>query len=127
MTVKIVRMLNGEDVIADVQEAYPDQETYSPIGYMLTNPYQIEISATAEMLFEENASEEPQKINDLNVQFFPWIPMSSNNKTLVVLSNVATVYTPNPEIQSKWETIAKATQNESTEDRSTKGPQSLDG
>ena len=94
---------------------------------MLTNPYQIEISATAEMLFEENASEAPQKINDLNVQFFPWIPMSSNNKTLVVLSNVATVYTPNPEIQSKWETIAKATQNESTEDRSTKGPQSLDG
>ena len=127
MTVKIVRMLNGEDVIADVQEAYPDQETYSPIGYMLTKPYQIEVSATAEMLFEENASDEPQKINDLNVQLFPWIPLSSNDKTLVVLSNVATVYTPNPEIQSKWETIAKATQNESTEERSTKGPQSLDG
>ncbi len=79
------------------------------------------------MLFEENASDEPQKINDLNVQLFPWIPLSSNDKTLVVLSNVATVYTPNPEIKSKWETIAKATQNESTEDRSTKGPQSLDG
>ena len=34
MTVKIVRMLNGEDVIADVQEAYPDKEHYSPIVYM---------------------------------------------------------------------------------------------
>ena len=126
MTVKIVRMQNGEDVIAEVQEAYPSQETYSPIGYMLTNPYQIEIAATAEMLFEET-SESPQKINDLNVQFFPWIPMSHNNKTLVVLSNVATVYTPHPEIQSKWETLIKAQQNESTEDSSTKGPQSLDG
>ena len=54
MTVKIVRMLNGEDVIADVQEAYPDQETYSPIGYMLTNPYQIEISDSQNALFRVN-------------------------------------------------------------------------
>ena len=86
MTVKIVRMLNGEDVIGEVQEAYPNQETYSPIGYMVTNPYQVQLDATAEMLFEENVSSEPQKINDLNLQLFPWIPLSLNNKTLVVLS-----------------------------------------
>ena len=32
MTVKIVRVANGEDIIADVQEAYPNKEVYSPIG-----------------------------------------------------------------------------------------------
>ena len=41
MTVKIVRVANGEDIIADVQEAYPSKEVYAPIGYFLTNPYQV--------------------------------------------------------------------------------------
>ena len=77
MTVKIVRVANGEDIIADVQEAYPNKEVYAPIGYFLTNPYQVIIEATAEMLFEEGTTDEPQKINDLNLQLFPWIPMSA--------------------------------------------------
>ena len=35
MTVKIVRTAVGEDVIADVKEAYPKQDSYSPIGLSL--------------------------------------------------------------------------------------------
>ena len=48
MTVKIVRVANGEDIIADVQEAYPSKEVYAPIGYFLTNPYQVIVEATAD-------------------------------------------------------------------------------
>ena len=44
MTAKIVRLLNGEDVIADVKEAYPDEKSYQPIGYVLTNPYQVTLN-----------------------------------------------------------------------------------
>ena len=76
MTVKIVRVANGEDIIADVQEAYPNKEVYAPIGYFLTNPYQVIVEATAEMLFEEGTTDEPQKINDLNMQLFPWTYVS---------------------------------------------------
>ena len=36
MTVKIVRTAVGEDVIADVKEAYPKQDSYSPIGYAVS-------------------------------------------------------------------------------------------
>ena len=78
MTVKIVRMLNGEDVIAEVQEAYPDKEHYSPIGYMLTNPYQITIDCTAETMFADSTSSDPQKINDLQLELFPWIPLTQD-------------------------------------------------
>lgn len=127
MTVKIVRMLNGEDVIAEVQQAYPNEESYSPIGYVLTNPYQITLSATAEMLFEEGMDNTPQKINDMNLELFPWIPLSINNTTLVTLANVATVYSPHPEVQSKWEAVTKVHHNESVENSSSEGPQSLDG
>ena len=102
MTVKIVRVANGEDIIADVQEAYPNKEVYAPIGYFLTNPYQVIIEATAEMLFEEGTTDEPQKINDLNLQLFPWIPMSADKRCLVQLSQVQTIYNPHPEVESKW-------------------------
>ena len=116
MTVKIVRIANGEDVIADVKEAYPIQETYSPIGYFLTNPYQVTVTATAEMLFEEQTEDAPQKINDLNLELFPWIPLSCDNRTLVQLSQVVTIYEPHPEVKSKWERLTEVHHNESIED-----------
>ena len=117
MTVKIVRVANGEDIIADVKEAYPSQETYSPIGYFLANPYSVTITATAEMLFEENTEDTPQKINDLNLELFPWIPLSAENRTLVQLSQVVTIYEPHPEVKSKWERLVEVHHNESVEDR----------
>lgn len=125
MTVKIVRMVNGEDVIADVKEAYPNQDTYAPLGYFLTYPYQITITATAEMLFEAE-HETPQKINDLNLELFPWIPLSENERTLVVLSNVATIYNPHPEVVGKWKKLVETT-NGTIEDRDSEGSHTPDG
>lgn len=125
MTVKIVRMVNGEDVIADVKEAYPSQDSYAPLGYFLSYPYQVTITATAEMLFESE-HESPQKINDLNLEMFPWIPLSENERTLVVLSNVATIYNPHPEVKSKWEKLVETT-NGTIENSDSEGSQSSDG
>lgn len=115
MTVKIVRIANGEDIIADVKEAYPNQESYTPLGYFLSNPYTVTITATAEMLFEEGADDTPQKINDLNLELFPWIPLSVDNKTLIQLSQVVTIYEPHPEVKSRWETLTEVHHNESVE------------
>lgn len=127
MTVKIVRMLNGEDVIAEVQEAYPDKEHYTPIGYMLTNPYQITIDCTAEQMFADKNSSDPQKINDLQLELFPWIPLSLNNRTLVVLNNVSTIYTPHPEVEGKWNTLVENHHNESVKTNNSKEPDVSDG
>tara|TARA_R100000458_G_C8135230_1_gene148625 strand:+ start:18 stop:410 length:393 start_codon:yes stop_codon:yes gene_type:complete len=123
MTVKIVRTAVGEDVIADVKEAYPDRETYSPIGYVLTNPYTVTISATAEMLFEEGTTDDPQKINDLNLELFPWIPLSVNNNCLMQLHQVSTIYDPHPEVLAKYEKLTETHHNESTENSSPQGSQ----
>jgi hypothetical protein len=127
MTVKIVRIANGEDVIADVREAYPGQESFTPIGYLLTNPYQITITATAEMLFEQGTTDEPQRINDLNLELFPWIPLSVHNKTLVQLSQVTTIYDPHPEVLTKWVTLTERHHNESVESSNPEGSDASDG
>jgi hypothetical protein len=118
-------MVNGEDVIADVKEAYPNQDTYAPLGYFLTYPYQVTITATAEMLFEAE-HETPQKINDLNLELFPWIPLSENERTLVVLSNVATIYNPHPEVVGKWKKLVETT-NGTIEDCDSEGSHTPDG
>ena len=112
--------VNGEDIIADVQEAYPNKEVYSPIGYFLTNPYQVIVEATAEMLFESGTTDEPQKINDLDLQLFPWIPMSADKRCLVQLSQVQTIYNPHPELLSKWEKLTEA-ENGTNKTGDTKG------
>ena len=125
MSVKIVRMVNGEDVIADVKEAFPTKESYAPIGYFLAYPYQIVMQAKAEMLFE-GASSEPQKINDVDLEMFPWIPLSAHERTLVVLSNVATIYEPHPEVTERWNKLVEAT-NGTTENRNPEGSHSPDG
>lgn len=127
MTVKIVRLGNGEDVIAEVKEAYPSQESYSPIGYFLINPYQITLTATAEMLFESGATDEPQKINDLNLELFPWIPLSVDNRTLVQVSQVVTIYEPHPEVKVKWEKLTEVHHNESIESSNPEGSNTPDG
>ena len=128
MTVKIVRTAAGEDVIADVKEAYPKQDSYSPIGYVLTNPYTVTISATAEMLFEEgDTTDAPQKINDLNLELFPWIPLSVNNNCLMQLHQVSTIYDPHPEVLSKYEKLIEVHHDESVENSSPEGSQSPNG
>ena len=58
-------------------------------------------------------SSDPQKINDLQLELFPWIPLSLNNRTLVVLNNVATIYNPHPEVEGKLNTLVENHHNES--------------
>lgn len=128
MTVKIVRLGNGEDVIAEVKEAYPSQETYTPIGYFLINPYQVNITATADMLFESGSyDDEPQRLGDVNLELFPWIPLSVNNRVLVQLHQVVTIYDPHPEVLSKWEKLTEVHHNESVKSSDPEGSDSPDG
>ena len=39
MTVKVVRMVNGEDVIADIKEIRKDEETPGAVAYMFEKQY----------------------------------------------------------------------------------------
>ena len=44
MTVKIVRMTNGEDVIADLKEIRKDEETPGAVAYVFEKPYTVPVS-----------------------------------------------------------------------------------
>ena len=77
MTVKIVRMTNGEDVIADLKEIRKDEDTPGAVAYVFEKPYTVQIidNTQSQMLFEEpgdTTDPSPKKINDLEIKFYPF-------------------------------------------------------
>lgn len=106
MSVRIVRMQNGEDVIADVKEAL-NGETL--VGLILTDPYQVYIQSDSVLV----PTDDPQKLNDVQVQFLPWAPLSDGKEFLIRLDQVVTLYGAHSEILERYSQIIEATTNDS--------------
>lgn len=106
MSVRIVRLQNGEDVIADVKEALNDDTL---VGLLLTDPYQVYIQSDRVMV----ETDSPQKINDVQVQFLPWAPLSEKNEFLLRLEQIVTLYNAHPEILDRYTQIVEVTTDDS--------------
>jgi hypothetical protein len=113
MTVKVVRMVNGEDVIADIKEIRKDEDTPGAVAYMFEKPYSVQILESTEMLFEDrSATEAPQKVNDLNLKFYPYCPLSNKPEIVVAVHQVALIYDPHPSVVGKYLELIKAMEND---------------
>jgi len=68
MTIKVLMLKSGEDLIADVQEMVNgDQQV---IGYFLTKPVVVKLKTTG-VPTEEELSASPHKTSDLSVTMYP--------------------------------------------------------
>tara|TARA_A100001201_G_scaffold104796_1_gene89791 strand:+ start:1322 stop:1735 length:414 start_codon:yes stop_codon:yes gene_type:complete len=113
MTVKVVRMVNGEDVIADIKEIRKDEDTPGAVAYMFEKPYSVQILEPTEMLFEERAATAaPQKVNDLDLKFYPYCPLSVKPEVVVAVHQVALIYDPHPSVMEKYIDLIKAMEND---------------
>jgi len=105
MSVRIVRLQNGEDVIADVKEALNDETL---VGLLMTDPYQVYIQSDRVLV----ETDDPQKLSDVQVQFLPWAPLSDKSEFLIRLDQVVTLYGAHSEILTKYNQIIEATQHD---------------
>lgn len=105
MSVRIVRLQNGEDVISDVREALNGEVT---VGLLITNPYQVYIQSDRALL----ETDDPQKLSDVQVQYLPWAPLSDGNEFLIRLDQIVTMYNAHPEILDRYTKIIEV-QNDS--------------
>jgi hypothetical protein len=114
MTVKIVRLINGEDVIADVKEVHKDKETPGAVAYVFERPYTVQIiENSTEMLFESPvADSQPKKINDLDLKFYPYVPLSVRNSVVCSVPNVVLIYDPHPKVMDKYRELITAIEND---------------
>ena len=90
MTVKLVMLKSGEDLIADVKEIKSNEEV---IGYYFDNPLLVKMYEPEEptVLSEGTTNQYSSKIN---IVFYPWIPLSSEKRVPCSADWVITIVEP---------------------------------
>ena len=90
MTVKLVMLKSGEDIIADVKEIKSNEDV---IGYYFNDPLIIKMYEPEEptVLSEGTTNQYASKISIL---FYPWIPLCAEKKVPCSADWVITIVEP---------------------------------
>ena len=91
MTVKLVMLKSGEDIIADVKELKSEEGI---VGYYFQDPLIVKMYHPEEptVLNEEGLSREYE--SRISVQFYPWIPLSEESRIPCSADWVVTIVDP---------------------------------
>jgi len=101
MTVKLLLLKSGEDLIADVQEmVFGEDEEKRVVGYYLTRPCIIKM-ITPNLLTEENEDKGPQKMG-YQVTLHPWMPLTADEKIPVPSDWVVTIVNPTEKLKEMY-------------------------
>tara|TARA_B100001113_G_scaffold80112_1_gene63104 strand:- start:92 stop:442 length:351 start_codon:yes stop_codon:yes gene_type:complete len=100
MSVKLVMLKSGEDIIADVKEIKSNDDV---IGYYFDNPLIIKIFESEEpkVLNEEGSNKE--YTSSVGVTFFPWIPLSKDNEVPCSADWVVTIVEPIEKLKKQYQ------------------------
>ena len=103
MTIKVLVLKSGEDVIADVQEMMSSSDQV--IGYFLNKPCVVKIQAS-----ETNT--------DVSVRMHPWMPIARETMIPVSADWVVTMVTPVEKILEMYQkqVLDDGKENDSTTD-----------
>jgi hypothetical protein len=92
MTVKLLLLKSGEDLIADISEMVSgEDENRHVIGYFLTKPCIVKMREPT-LLTEESTEE--QKKSAFQVSLYPWMPLTVDNVIPVPSDWVVTIVEP---------------------------------
>ena len=91
MSVKLVMLKSGEDIIADVKELKSEEGI---VGYYFHDPLIVKMYHPEEptVLNEDGSSREYESM--ISVQFYPWIPLSEESRIPCSADWVITIVEP---------------------------------
>jgi hypothetical protein len=99
MTVKLLLLKSGEDLIADIQEmVVGEDENARVIGYFLTKPCIVKMR-NPNMLTEN--TEGVQK-SGFQVSLYPWMPLSKDEVIPLTTEWVVTIVTPTDKLADMY-------------------------
>jgi hypothetical protein len=100
MTVRLLLLKSGEDIIADVKEMVvgDTEESRRVVGYFLHKPCVVKMSSPA------NLFDEKTKLNTtpFKVSLFPWMPLSKDKTIPVSADWVVTMVTPSDKLNQMY-------------------------
>ena len=130
MTVKLVLLKSGEDIVADVSEMVVGDENDKDnpprvIGYYLNRPCVVRMQDARNLPELQKGNEQKQ---GYSVSLFPWMPLSKEDKIPIPADWMITMVEPVTKLSQMYdEDIAnygKDDQSDSTDDDSTDSDQS---
>lgn len=99
MTIKLLLLKSGEDIISDIQEmVVGEDEERRVVGYLLSKPCIIKIR-DSQVLTEE--TEVTQK-SAFQVSLYPWMPLSADTTIPVPADWVVTIVEPKDKLKEMY-------------------------
>ena len=113
MTIKILVLKSGEDVIADIKEMMtPDNKV---MGYFLTKPCVVKLVSNAPLTAEEDDSN-TEYSSEVRIRMHPWAPLAKEKEIPLTSEWVVTMVTPIDKVLTMYkEQVLKNGQNNSTD------------
>ena len=117
MTIKLLLLKSGEDIIADVTEmVVGEEEERTIVGYFLDKPCVIRMRDPN--LIEEQG---PKKQSGFQVSLFPWIPLSKETRIPVPADWLITMVEPAYKLKEMYvkDIVKNGNQSDSTDNDTT--------
>ena len=113
MTIKILVLKSGEDVIADIKEMMtPDNKV---MGYLLTKPCVVKLVSTAPLTAEEDDPDNEHS-SEVRIRMHPWAPLAKEKEIPLTSEWVVTMVTPIDKVLDMYKTqVLKNGQNNTTD------------
>ena len=89
MSIKLLVLKSGEDVVADVQEMVVEEKV---VGYFLNRPCIVKMSNYSPV--EDEETDENSQKNAFQVRFYPWVPLAKDPVIPLTLDWVVTMVEP---------------------------------
>ena len=95
MTVKLVILKSGEDVVGDVKEMVVGEgDDRRVVGYVFTKPCGVSLNSKALKVDDEE--------DRYQVKLFPWCPLTKNTKIPITADWVVTIVDPIDKIKTMY-------------------------
>ena len=100
MSIKLVMLKSGEDIITDVKEIKSNEEV---VGYYFDSPLIVKMYQPEEptVLNEEGSTR--QYASKISVKFYPWIPLAEESKIPCSADWVVTIVEPVQNVKSLYQ------------------------
>ena len=91
MSVKLVMLKSGEDIIADVKELKSEEGI---VGYYFHDPLIVKMYHPEEPTVLNEDSSTRQYASKISIQFYPWMPLSEESRIPCSADWVVTIVEP---------------------------------
>ena len=92
MTIKILVLKSGEDVIADIKEMMTSDNQV--MGYILTKPCVVKLMSAAPLTAEDDDESNTEGSSEVRIRMHPWAPLAKEKQVPLSTEWVVTMFSP---------------------------------